>query len=667
MSVAIANFRRSLLVAVVSLGVTGAVSAQTWNFDVPGDPGEAPAGWSDASQSLTPFPQPPGPYQLTTFEGESVILFMTEANTGQRPKIRTNGIYTTGTYIWRVFIPEKEANARVSTGAFLYSDQSGTAATEAREIDFEIGPGRQSVRDSIPGLPEDALLAYLTIQPDTGPGRSGDPGSSLIFQPADPANHVFPDNWYTLTLELSEDAQGRYVIDWFIQRDGGPRLQARPTYTAAYGPANDHPTDFRIYASLENLNFMGDALPTRDHFIYFDSVTFIDPACEGFPETPQPITDMEEDTTTGGFPPGVPGEWTRFGAAYDSIALTSDPALVDSGDVSLAVGANFTSEEVLGVRYNIPDGPIDMTCGEELTWRMRIDDADGSFARFVLQDQDGDIWVSNEEFPATEEWTTYSVPIAESAFFIADASGGATFDRNIAFVGFDLRPATGTNNTPIFYFDDIAWGLAEPPPAPEPPPLPVLSDMSPPDFTGGAFPPDPSDSGFPGTTQPGEWTRFGAAYDSITILEDAGEASVGTHYLALGTNWNAGTRAGIRFLPYPDDTDWTGYNTLLADVRTSVPGTDTTVELALFEADGDIWVSNPLPIAGTEWETIAIHLPADLVIETAAGNAFFDGDDIVLLGFNFDNESGSGFETLFVDNVRLDNTVSSVPDAFVIH
>lgn len=659
-------FRPLAAAAFALLLAAAGAQAQTWNFDTPGSPGQAPAGWSDASQSLVPFPAPPGPYQSTTFDGESVVLFMTEAGTSQRPKIRTNATFTTGTYEWRVFIPAKEANARVSTGAFLYSDQSGPQATAAREIDFEIGPGRQAVRDTIPNLPEDALLAYLTVQPDNAPGRSGDPGSSLVFQPSDPADHILPDAWYTLTLELGEDDQGRYVVDWFIQRDGRPRLQARPTYTTAYGPANAHPTDFRIYASLENLNFIGDALPTRDHFVYFDRVSFLDEACVGFPTEPQPITDMEADTATGGFPPGAPGEWTRFGAAYGFLQLVDDPILVDSGERSLAAGADFSSSQIFGIRYNIPGGPIDAACGERITWRMRIDAPDGSFVRFVIQEPDGDIWVSNEEFPAQGEWTTHSVDLAESAFFIADASGGADFDREFAFVGFDMRPGS-TPGTPIFYFDDIAWGRVPPPPGPEAPPLPVLSDMEPPDSTSAAFPPDPSQAGFPDNAQTGEWTRFGAAFDSIAILDDPAGASAGDRYLLLGANWNAGTRVGIRFVPYPADRDWTGFDQLAADFRTSQPAGATTVQLALFEADGDVWTTAPVPLGGDSWATTTFDLSANLQLEDASGDGAFSGEQVVFFGFNFDRpQTGGGGEAIFIDEVRLDSAPSRVPDALLL-
>ncbi len=106
-----------------------------WDFDTPGLPGVPPAEWADASQAMSPPATPPGPYQATTFDSRGVMLFKTAGNTSQRPKIRTQQTFDTGIYEWVVYIPPMEDNARVSLGAFLYSDQSGAAATAAREID----------------------------------------------------------------------------------------------------------------------------------------------------------------------------------------------------------------------------------------------------------------------------------------------------------------------------------------------------------------------------------------------------------------------------------------------------------------------------------------------------------------------------------------------------
>jgi hypothetical protein len=417
---------------------------------------------------MSPPAAPPGPYQAPPIDGRGVMLFKTADNSSQRPKIRTQQTFTTGIYEWVVYIPPMETNARVSLGAFLYSDQSGAPANAAREIDFEIGPGRANVRAGIPNLPADALLVYLTVQPDNAAGRSGDPGSSLIFRPANPDDHVRPGGWYTLTIELNENDQGRYVVDWYIQPDGGQRIKARPTYTCAYGPSNAFPTNFRIYDSLENLNFMGDALPTRDHFVYFDSTSHlpINPLCADAPTTPQLMTNMETDVAVGNFPLGSEGEWTRFGAAYNGMGITTVPAEVDKGLASLRASANFGAGPNFGVRYRLPGNPIDLQCAVRLTWRMRTTQAGSQRVRFVLLDADGDIWIASQTFSPTSQWEDYTIPFGAADFSIAEINGNGQFDAALEGIGFDFL-ANGTSAvTPSFFIDEIYWesaNLIDPP------------------------------------------------------------------------------------------------------------------------------------------------------------------------------------------------------------
>jgi len=431
----------------------------TWDFDTPGNPGQPPSGWQDASQAMSPPATPPGPYQATTFDDRGVMLFKTDGNTGQRPKIRTQSTFETGIYEWTVYIPPMEQNAQVSLGAFLYSDQSGAAATAAREIDFEIGPGRANVRATVHGLPEDALLTYLTVQPDNAPGRSGDPGSSLLFQPSNPDHHIFPGNWYTLTIELNEDEQGRYVVDWYIEAEDSPRIKARSTYTTAYGPSNDFPTNFRIYNSLENLAFMGDARPTRDHIVYFDSTSYtpINPLCADAPTTPQLLTDIENDIADGRFPLGDEGEWTRFGAAYSGMGITTNPEEVDAGLASLRATADFNAASFFGVRYHLPNNPVDLRCAVNLTWRMRTDQLGAHLVRFVVLDADGDIWITNHLFSPTTTWETYTIPFGVSDFTIAEIGGNGVFDATLEGIGFDFLANNTSATTPSFFIDEITW------------------------------------------------------------------------------------------------------------------------------------------------------------------------------------------------------------------
>lgn len=648
-------------------GVASGAVPQVWDFDTPAAPGVAPAGWQDASQSMSPAPSPPGPYQTTTFGGESVILFQTEAGTQHRPKVRTQQTFTTGIYEWDVYIPEMEDNARVSLGAFLYSDQSGGSATAAREIDFEIGPGRASVRSSIPGLPEDALVVYLTVQPDNDTGRSGDPGSSLFFQPANPDHHVYPEEWYTLSLELREDSEGRYVVDWYIQGQGGPRIKARPTYTTAYGPDNDHPTNFRIYNSLENLNFMGDALPTRDHVVYFSQTRYtpVSSPCLDGPSGPQVLTDIEGDFSNDAVPMGSPGEWTRFGGAAPSVSITTDPALVDEGDASLATTGDFAVGSWYGVRYNIPGPPIDLECASAITWRMRTDAPGDQTVRFVITDEDGDIWAGTDQFSPTGDWETYEIDFEESAFILAEHNGNGEFDGQIAALGFDFFANGTTSSTPTFFIDNILWHPAGSPLA-SLPELPLVTGMEPPDFTIGAFPPDIESPGFPGSAERGEWTRFGAAYTGIQIVEDPASAPEGGRFLQVSANWAAGSRVGVRTIPHEPVANWAGYNRVHFNARSIGSVSGTSIELALFESDGDIWTAQAGTLSSS-WEEYEVRIPEDFTPESSAGGGTLLDTPLILLGWNVDNPGGAGAESIQFDNLRLENADARVADWMVVY
>ncbi len=643
---------RELAFCLAILACATALHAVTWEFDGPDAAGVPPTDWQDASQTLVPFPSPPGPYRKTTFDGRSVVEFQTEAMTTQRPKIRSRGTYREGLYRWRVYIPPKEANAQVSTGAFLYSDQSGGGANAAREVDFEIGPGRASVRASIPNLPEDALLVYLTIQPDNAPGRSGEPGSSLLFRPADPANHVFPDTWYTFLIHLGTDAGGHYTVDWYIQRDGGPLLKARPTHVAAYGPAGPFPTDFRIYCSLENLAFMGDALPTRNHVVFFDSVVYTPTTCEPGSAGAETLTSIDGDTLA----PAQPGAWESRGTPAPALALEADPLLVDEGTRSLRLEADLTATTGAQVVYTLPDPPRDLACATALQWRARRLSGPTAALRLLLEEADGDIWLAADPLPVPANWSLLNQPLHFERWTLVDNAGGGDLDLQATAIGFQPEPLTPDAGPTTLLLDLVQLdlltvdlpGAAGPA---DPPVLPVVSGLEPPDFTTTAFPPDPVAPGFPAPALPGEWTRFGTAYDGIALIEDPGTAAGGTHYLEVRANWTAGNRVGVRFVPYGPPADWTGYTELRAQLRSVGPAGETTAEFALFESDGDIWITAPGPIA-PDWEDFTVALSEDL-LSVGAGNQTLDLNRIHMLGWNFDNDSGAGTATILVDSIRL--------------
>lgn len=159
--------------------------------------------------------------------------------------------------------------ASSSIGAFLYSPKSGSGNYDAREADFEIGYGTAADRTAC-SIPAGRLICFMTVQRDNS---SDTPLSSVVYQPADPQDHIQPGNWYTLAIRLMVNAKGCYVFDWTIQKDGQPVRGGRPSFTANYGPANAYQTTFRIFCSVENFSglWIGDHQPTTDQHAWFHS------------------------------------------------------------------------------------------------------------------------------------------------------------------------------------------------------------------------------------------------------------------------------------------------------------------------------------------------------------------------------------------------------------
>ncbi len=189
-----------------------------------------------------------------------------------RPKIMTDASFKKGIYAWKVWIPSIEEKAQVSIGAFLYSNQSSANGND-REIDFEICYGKEEARhpsDNSYDIPDGKYLCYMTVHKDE---LSGTDHNSEIFNPTDIDDHISPGNWYTLIVKLTE-TDGKYNVEWYIQKNENDPIKARSDYQCNYGPNNDFPTDFRIFCSLENLEFCGDECATHDHNTFFDKVCY---------------------------------------------------------------------------------------------------------------------------------------------------------------------------------------------------------------------------------------------------------------------------------------------------------------------------------------------------------------------------------------------------------
>jgi hypothetical protein len=206
------------------LGVSKATSSKTWNFN---DLNE----WEDATQVGNPN------YWI---ENGNLRIF-TNPNTWDRAKVKSVSTYATGTYSWRVYVPEMGEGDMASIGAFLYNN-------DTHELDFEIGYGNQAIRQELNAASDD-LIVYFTSQ--ANPYHS--------FQ-----SKIKRENWYTLTINLALNSKKKYVATWKIDN------QIITTKTLTYGSQ----TKFKIFCSVENLTFIGDHIPYTQNYALFDWAEF---------------------------------------------------------------------------------------------------------------------------------------------------------------------------------------------------------------------------------------------------------------------------------------------------------------------------------------------------------------------------------------------------------
>lgn len=174
---------------------------------------------------------------------DGILSITTKGNTMDRNKLQTNSRnFGQGDYTWRLFVPEIEPRAQVSVGAFIYAD-------DTHELDFEIGYGKASARQSC-GAGDGDLVACLTNQ--------GNPHNSTYVK-------ITP-GWHVCTIRLDIE-NNRYKAIWIIDEEEVKTLPLN------FGTS----TRFRVCCSVENLTFIGDNMPTKDHTALFDWVTVKEP------------------------------------------------------------------------------------------------------------------------------------------------------------------------------------------------------------------------------------------------------------------------------------------------------------------------------------------------------------------------------------------------------
>ena len=169
-----------------------------------------------------------------------ILSIFTRANTLDRNKLQTSTRnYGEGIYTWRMYIPEVEPGAQLSVAGFIYKD-------DKHELDYEIGYGKASARESC-GAGEGDLVACLTNQ-------------------ANPHNSTYvkiKPGWHTCAIRM-DLVNNLYKATWIIDGEQVKTLQL------SFGTS----TRFQIICSVENLTFMGDRPPTRDHTAQFDWVSY---------------------------------------------------------------------------------------------------------------------------------------------------------------------------------------------------------------------------------------------------------------------------------------------------------------------------------------------------------------------------------------------------------
>lgn len=357
------------------------------------------------------------------------------------------------------------------------------------------------------------------------------------------------------------------------------------------------------------------------------------------------ITGIETDTVADppGFPPGAAGEWTRFGASFDDMGITTDPAEVDEGNQALFIGANFTPGGAwgMGVDYALPTPITDLSTRSVISFRMKQSDPGAQRVFFRVLENDGDIWESTIQYNPTTDYETYSEDLSTSlSLAVGDGDGVLDLD-DLASIGFIILRNGEDALYSTFFVDEIYYDAD----APAAGALPLVTNIDPPDFYDNGFPPGAES----------EWTRFGSALADAGIIEDAGEATNGSFFVQLDAAWINDTNtgfAGLRYVPREDNADWTGYDGVEFDVRTTNAAAGGLIEFYIEEADGDIWISAGQAVTET-WETVSLSFPDDLVNIDASGGGVLDLDDIALIGFTFNSGVAATSQSFRMDNIRL--------------
>lgn len=171
------------------------------------------------------------------------LKITTRPHTKDRVKVSTKKKnFTTGTYTWRILVPEFKLFEQISIGAFLYHNED-----DEFEFDFEIGSGQKKDREKI-NLKNDEAIVFCVSQ----------------FSPSNSSHFAVKMNAFSDFKMQLMDVHGFYLVKWFINNTLVKTLQTSVKSTIK----------FRVHNSLENLHFMGDTKTTTENYVLFDSFSY---------------------------------------------------------------------------------------------------------------------------------------------------------------------------------------------------------------------------------------------------------------------------------------------------------------------------------------------------------------------------------------------------------
>ena len=170
------------------------------------------------------------------------LKITTRPKTKDRVKVRSKRTFTTGSYTWRIFVPEFILYEQVSIGAFLYHNDK-----KEFEFDFEIGSGTKKDRAKI-NLKNNEAIVYCVSQ----------------FSPSNSEHFSVNMNEYANFKMKLVDVDGFYLVTWYINNNLVKTLQTKVKSSI----------EFKAHCSLENLHFMGDFETSKENYVLFDFFNF---------------------------------------------------------------------------------------------------------------------------------------------------------------------------------------------------------------------------------------------------------------------------------------------------------------------------------------------------------------------------------------------------------